>query len=256
MGFFKKLVIAEGIAYYVDRVYLLETPSLMMLLVASMGFTLQILADFSAYTDLARGFALLLGFETPENFKKPYLALTPTEFWNRWHITFSEWLRDYIFFPVRRLFLRRKGKNSPTLSWVIPPLAAMLASGLWHGAGWTFILWGLLHGLWIVVYQALGMGGAWKPKNIFQRTAAWLAVFIFLIISWTVFRSPSLGWLAKALGNASFLGTQQDQVVSLIGLSAVAFYTLLLMLKSLATRLAQRTPLLESVYFAAAAVFP
>ncbi|MGB8983488.1 MAG: MBOAT family O-acyltransferase, partial [Anaerolineales bacterium] len=106
-GFFKKIVIADTIKSFVDRIFALNDPSLVLVIAGALGFTLEILADFSAYTDLSRGIAQLLGFSTSENFNKPYLSLTPTEFWNRWHITLSTWLRDYIFFPVHRALLRR-----------------------------------------------------------------------------------------------------------------------------------------------------
>jgi len=102
MGFFKKVVIADTIRVVVDRVFSLKQPTILLLGAASLGFALQILADFSAYTDLARAVARLFGFDTSENFRSPYLAMTPTDFWNRWHITLSTWLRDYIFFPCAR----------------------------------------------------------------------------------------------------------------------------------------------------------
>ena len=102
MGIFKKVVVADTIKSIVDRVFSLQAPSKLLVLAAALGFTLQILADFSAYTDISRGIARLFGFETSENFRTPYLSLTPSEFWNRWHITLSNFLRDYIFFPLRR----------------------------------------------------------------------------------------------------------------------------------------------------------
>ena len=108
MGFFKKVVIADTMRVAVDRVFNMKEPTVLLLFAAALGFTLQILADFSAYTDLARGVARLFGFETTENFRSPYLSLTPTDFWNRWHITLSTWLRDYIFFPLRRALLRAR----------------------------------------------------------------------------------------------------------------------------------------------------
>ncbi|HSQ38790.1 MAG TPA: MBOAT family O-acyltransferase, partial [Anaerolineales bacterium] len=153
MGFFKKVVIADTIRVTVDRAFSLKEPTIALLLAASLGFTLQILADFSAYTDLARGVARLLGFETSENFRSPYLALTPTDFWNRWHITLSAWLRDYIFFPLRRGVLRARWPH--WLTDIVPPLLTMFISGRWHGAGWTFVVWGLFYGVLIVIYQAI-----------------------------------------------------------------------------------------------------
>ena len=99
MGLFKKLVVADTIKIMVDKIFILTLPGKLLLLCGGLAFTLQVLADFSAYTDISRGLAYLLGFKTSENFRRPYLSLTPTDFWNRWHITLSSWLRDYIFFP-------------------------------------------------------------------------------------------------------------------------------------------------------------
>lgn len=253
-GLFKKLVVAAGIGVYVERIFLLDKPgSILMVFAGSLAYALQILADFSAYTDLSRGFALLLGFETPENFKQPYTALTPTEFWNRWHITLSTWLRDYLFFPLRRAMLRAGGTAS-SLAGIIPPLAVMLISGLWHGTGWTFLVWGAMHGVWIVVYQILGLGGSWQPKRFLMRAAAWLAVMAFLTASWTVFRAPSLGWLWDVLSEAPLLGAHDHLVVVLITLTATGFYGILWNIKPLLEKFWQRAPLLEPLYYAAAVV--
>jgi D-alanyl-lipoteichoic acid acyltransferase DltB (MBOAT superfamily) len=253
-GLFKKLVIAAGVGAYVDRIFLLDKPgSVLMVLAGAAAYAVQILADFSAYTDLSRGFALLLGFETPENFKQPYAALTPTDFWNRWHITLSQWLRDYIFFPLRRSLLRAGG-TAAAWAAIIPPLAVMLVSGLWHGDGWNFLVWGLMHGIWIVVYQLLGMGGAWQPKNLLTKAAAWQAVMAFLVASWMVFRAPSLGWLGRLLSEAPLLGSHDHLIVALITLTAAGFYGVLWNLKALAEKLWLRVPVLEPLYYAAAAV--
>lgn len=165
MGIFKKLVIANTVGSMTERIFRLEEPTLLLAVTGALGFTLQILADFSAYTDLSRGVAFLLGFDTSENFKSPYLSLTPTDFWNRWHITLSTWLRDYVFFPIRRWLLSRQKQIPAWLVQAIPPLVTMLISGIWHGAGWTYLLWGAMYGILIVAYQALGMGGNWKPNG-------------------------------------------------------------------------------------------
>jgi D-alanyl-lipoteichoic acid acyltransferase DltB (MBOAT superfamily) len=251
-GLFKKIVIASGIGFYVNRIFVLDQPgSILLVWAASLAYAVQILADFSAYTDLSRGFALLLGFETPENFKRPYASLTPTEFWNRWHITLSYWLRDYIFFPLRRILLRA-GSSAAPLAAILPPLAAMLVSGLWHGAGWTFLLWGAMHGLWIVIYQLLGLGGAWQPQRLWTRAAAWLAVMAFLTASWAVFRAPSLGWLWEVLTRSPLIGSQDHLVITLITLSAAGFYSLLWNSHLLLEKFQERIPILQPLFYAAA----
>ena len=155
MGFFKKLVIADTISVMVDKIFILALPGKLLLLAGGLAFTLQVLADFSAYTDISRGAASLLGFKTSPNFNAPYLSLTPTDFWNRWHITLSTWLRDYIFYPLNY----RYRHNKPHLVWAgLAVMVTFLVSGLWHGANWTFVVWGLYYGVLIVIYQSPGDG--------------------------------------------------------------------------------------------------
>ncbi|MBI5935100.1 MAG: MBOAT family protein [Chloroflexi bacterium] len=229
MGFFKKIVIADTVRVFVDRVYNLKEPTGFLLLAATLGFTLQILADFTAYTDLARALARLFGFDTSENFRLPYLALTPTDFWNRWHITLSTWLRDYVFFPLRRALLRA---NLPRgLTDAIPPLVTMFLSGLWHGAGWTYVVWGLYFGVLIVLYQLLGFGGAWQPANKFSQALAWTVMFTLIVISFAIFRSPSLGWLGSVLANGPFLGSLDHIVMGIVTLALIGFYAAPLFVK-------------------------
>jgi D-alanyl-lipoteichoic acid acyltransferase DltB (MBOAT superfamily) len=254
MGLFKKVVIADTVRGVIDPIFGLREPTLLMLLVGALGFTLQILADFSAYTDIARGLALLLGFQTPENFRQPYLALTPTEFWNRWHITLSTWLRDYVFFPLRRALMRSK-RALP--DWVIqsaPPLVTMLVSGIWHGAGWTFIAWGGMYGLLIVVYQLLGIRGEWRPSVWWQRILAWAVMFSFIVFGWLIFRAPSLGWVANILFSGSQVGAQGERAVAVFSLAAIFLYSLPLLLKSLLDRYVKETSLLHSLYYSIATI--
>jgi D-alanyl-lipoteichoic acid acyltransferase DltB (MBOAT superfamily) len=213
---------------------------------------MQILADFSAYTDLARGTALLLGFETSENFRQPYLSLTPTDFWNRWHITLSTWLRDYVFFPTRRALMRSRVRLPDFWINSIPPLLTMFASGLWHGAGWTFVVWGLYYGVLIVVYQLLGMRGDWKPGTVWARGMAWVVMFFLICFGWAIFRSPSLAWLGQVLFQTPFIKTRTDLTVALIGLSMAFFYTIPLLIKWVLDR-SPRNNWLQAAYFALAA---
>jgi len=161
-GLFKKIVIADNVSILVDKVFSLLVPTGSQLMVATFAFSIQILADFSAYTDLSRALSHLLGIQTPKNFDSPFLAVSPSDFWKRWHITLSEWLRDYIFFPIRRAFLRRsRGKNT-WVSIILPPTVTMLISGIWHGAGFNYLIWGLYHGMLLALFQLLP--GNHKPK--------------------------------------------------------------------------------------------
>jgi alginate O-acetyltransferase complex protein AlgI len=252
MGFFKKIVISDNIRVIVDQVFSLREPGGFLLIAASLGFTLQILADFSAYTDLARGLALLLGIETSENFRLPYISLTPTDFWNRWHITLSTWLRDYIFFPTRRALMRARVRLPDWLAQAIPPLLTMFVSGLWHGAGWTFVVWGLYYGLLIAAYQFIGIRGDWKPKSAWGTGLAWLVMFGFIVFGWSIFRAPSLSWLAHALFQTPFIKGQPDFMVGLIALTMAFIYSLPLWAKLVMDRFSPKDSWLQAAYYALA----
>jgi D-alanyl-lipoteichoic acid acyltransferase DltB (MBOAT superfamily) len=241
MGLFKKIVVADSIKPIVDRVFGLDHPSVVLIIAGTLGFTLEILADFSAYTDLSRGVAQLLGFNTSENFNKPYLSLTPTDFWNRWHITLSAWLRDYIFFPIRRALLRRK---KPLPNWLllsIPPLVTMFISGIWHGAGLTYMIWGIYYGVLIAGYQLLGLRGDpstrsgrhWKPAGRLKTFFAWLIMFAFIAFGWLIFRAPSMTWLADVFLHSEWTHGREDWIVASIVLSRTILYSLPLVIKYL-----------------------
>lgn len=187
MGLTKKLLIADYLANnLVGRVF--DTPALYSsgeILLAIYGYALQLFFDFSGYTDIARGVALLIGIDLPENFRRPYLSLNVAEFWRRWHITFSEWLRDYLFdfFPKSRKF--------PVLSYSYAFLLTMMLGGLWHGLSWNFLIWGALHGL------ALGVVFAWKRWRKASRPARWANLFAgvitfhFVCFTWIFFRAAT-----------------------------------------------------------------
>ncbi|MGD0789913.1 MAG: MBOAT family O-acyltransferase [Terracidiphilus sp.] len=188
VGLVKKLLIADYLANnLVNRVF--DTPALyssVETLVAVYAFALQLFFDFSGYTDIAMGAALLLGIRLPENFRQPYLAVNVAEFWRRWHITFSEWLRDYLFdvLPKRR--------KHPLLSYSYAFLVTFALGGLWHGLSWNFLIWGVLHGL------ALGVVFAWKLRRKFPSPYWWakvlggLITFHFVCFTWIFFRAATL----------------------------------------------------------------
>jgi D-alanyl-lipoteichoic acid acyltransferase DltB (MBOAT superfamily) len=188
VGLVKKLLIADYLANnLVGRVF--DTPALyssVETLVAVYAYALQLFFDFSGYTDIAMGAALLLGIRLPENFRQPYLAVNVAEFWRRWHITFSEWLRDYLFdvLPKRR--------KHPLLSYSYAFLVTFALGGLWHGISWNFLIWGVLHGL------ALGVVFAWKLKRKLPSPYWWakllggFVTFHFVCFTWIFFRATTL----------------------------------------------------------------
>lgn len=143
-GFFKKLVIADRVAYYVNQVY--GSPEMYggaPILLATYLFAFQIFCDFSAYTDIAIGSARIMGYELMENFRRPYFSKSIREFWSRWHISLSTWFRDYLYIPLG-------GNRVAKARWYFNLFFVFLVSGLWHGAAWTFVIWGSLHGLYLI----------------------------------------------------------------------------------------------------------
>ncbi|HJY33557.1 MAG TPA: MBOAT family O-acyltransferase, partial [Vicinamibacterales bacterium] len=143
-GFFKKLVIADNVGVIANKVFALSDPSFDVLWAGVFAFAIQIYADFSAYTDIARGSSRWLGFELTENFDHPYLARTPADFWRRWNISLSTWFRDYVYIPLG-------GSREGGWKWARNVMATFLLSGLWHGASWNYVLWGGYHGLLLVL---------------------------------------------------------------------------------------------------------
>jgi D-alanyl-lipoteichoic acid acyltransferase DltB (MBOAT superfamily) len=206
-GFFKKLVIADNIAFFADKIFMLQRPSPFLLLAGSLVYTVQIYADFSGYTDIARASARLLGFELFENFRRPYGAHSPSEFWRRWHISLSNWLRDYLFLPISYLFLRKfrqdriLGLKTESAAYLAGIVLTMTIAGFWHGAAWTFVAWGFYHGLLLAIYHLTGHRGNWRPRRGARAAAAWLTMQFLVLLGWAIFRAPSLGWLAGALAH-------------------------------------------------------
>ena len=178
-GFFKKLAIADVLGPLADQAYAnLAGCSTLDLLAAVLCFALQIYCDFSGYSDIAIGSAKLLGIDLMTNFRSPYFAKSIREFWSRWHISLSTWFRDYVYIPLGGS-RRGKGKTCRNL------LITFLVSGLWHGASWTFVVWGGLHGLAQVLEKLLSKG---KQRLPVLRQAG---VFLFCCITWVFFRAES-----------------------------------------------------------------
>ncbi len=185
LGVVKKAIIADYIAQYNDLIF--QTPggySGFETLMGIIGYTMQIYCDFSGYSDMAIGIALIMGFKLAKNFDFPYKARNLTDFWRRWHISLSTWLRDYIYIPLGG---NRKGTARPYLN----NFATMLIGGLWHGAAWKFVFWGAMHGAGLAVHKAskpvLGrIGDSWPV-----RAASWLVTMTFVALLWVFFRADS-----------------------------------------------------------------
>ena len=188
-GLFKKMVIANYLAVrFVDPVFTDPTQfSRFDLVMAVYAYAIQIYADFSAYTDIAIGVAALLGYRFPQNFNQPYRALGIGDFWRRWHMTLSNWLRDYLYIPLG-------GNRHGALTTARNLMLTMLLGGLWHGANWTFLIWGALHGAALVVDHAYRRSRLYKLYG--QRSWAvvvdWAVTLHFVCFCWLFFRAPSL----------------------------------------------------------------
>jgi D-alanyl-lipoteichoic acid acyltransferase DltB (MBOAT superfamily) len=189
VGLFKKLALANYLAFYVERVY--DQPKNFgapALLLATFAFAWQIYFDFSGYTDMARGIARLLGFNLILNFNHPYLATGLGEFWTRWHISLSSWFRDYVYIPLGG---NRRGVFNTYRNLFI----TFLLSGIWHGAAWTFVIWGGLHALGVMITRELERSARYREQV--PRVVKQLGVFLFVGFAWIFFRADSLedAWL-------------------------------------------------------------
>src|SRR5437773_10453557 len=184
VGLFKKLALANYLANYVERVY--DDPKAFgapALILATVAFGWQILFDFSGYTDMARGVARLLGFNLILNFNNPYLATGLGEFWSRWHIGLSSWFRDYLYIPLG-------GNRSGTLTTYRNLFITFFISGIWHGANWTFVIWGALHGAGVILTRELERSRLYRERV--PRLVKQAGVFAFVSLTWVFFRANSL----------------------------------------------------------------
>jgi D-alanyl-lipoteichoic acid acyltransferase DltB (MBOAT superfamily) len=219
-GFVKKLVVADNVAGYVDQIFALRSPSFALLATGGLAFAIQIYADFSGYTDIARGSARLLGFELSENFRNPYAAISPSDFWRRWHISLSSWITDYLYIPLGGSRVRGGGRELGVL------VATMGLAGLWHGAAWNFVAWGLFHAFLLFAYRRLGVGAGWRPSGRLQHAVAWCAMFGFTLIGWILFRAPSLAWLTRVIGEMSWIVRTDALIAAAVVLATVLVWSL------------------------------
>lgn len=218
-GFFKKLVIADRLSLAVDNIY--SNPSSFSgpaIIVATVFYSIQIYADFSSYIDIARGTGKILGFEISKNFNLPYAAKSIKDFWSRWHITLSNWLRDYVFLPLAFTFSRRLKKErylsirTDHLIYAFAITVTFLLCGIWHGVGYTFLAWGALYAVYLVVGRLTE-----KPKRRFYKKTGLsmhsrffkgfqlLVTFSLVTFAWMVFRAESVPQFLQLLSN-SFQG--------------------------------------------------
>ena len=213
VGLFKKLALANYLAFYVERVY--DNPKdfgAPALLLATVAFGWQIFFDFSGYTDMARGVAKLMGFNLILNFNNPYLATGLGEFWSRWHISLSSWFRDYVYIPLG-------GNKNGTLRTYRNLFLTFFISGIWHGAAWTFVIWGTLHGLGVLITRELERSPVYRDRvpKLFKQAG----VFLFVMFTWIFFRAGSLSD-ALLIVQRIFTAAWQDPQIPALMLVLVA----------------------------------
>ncbi|MCP4808273.1 MAG: MBOAT family protein [Proteobacteria bacterium] len=208
-GYFKKVFVADNLAILVEEAFGGEASGIGVL-IGMYAFTWQIYCDFSGYTDIARGIAKLLGIELSINFNLPFFAASPREIWRRWHISLSRWLRDYLYISLGG---NRAGKVRQQVNLAL----TMLLGGLWHGANWTFIVWGAYHGL------ALAIQRQFKDKTLSgpAKALAIIATFHFTVLGFTIFRAESMGHFIELMGQLVRFTFRPDDVYALIQLAAL-----------------------------------
>jgi D-alanyl-lipoteichoic acid acyltransferase DltB (MBOAT superfamily) len=241
-GAFKKMIVADTVAPYVNKAFLLSEPSGPLIWAATLGFTVQILADFSGYTDIARGIARMLGFELVENFKNPYLAKNPSQFWRRWHVSFSTWIRDYLYFTFG-------GSRGTFARTTMATFIAMLLSGLWHGAAWTFVIWGGFHAILLTGYRLVvpRIPGALKNMPGAHSLAVGI-MFGFTVFGWMIFRETSLDRLLYYLSLDPFSASPEQWVATAVMLGVVAAVSAPLIIALLVDRFV-RPKLVDTMWY-------
>lgn len=220
MGLFKKLVLADRLGFYVAEVYgnagAYDAASTWA---AALAYALQIYLDFSGYSDMALGAARSLGVRLPENFHFPYAARNPSEFWRRWHMSLSFWLRDHLYIPLGG---SRQGGARTCANLML----VMLLCGVWHGSGWTFVAWGALHGLGLCAHRLWREGRGRREPSQPDRTLAWAGTALFVGLCWIPFRAVDLGhaWriLSAMLGSGGAVHWIHPFVWAAAGLTALA----------------------------------
>ena len=222
-GYFKKLVVADNMAIYVNRIFATEEPTGLILFAGALAFTMQLYGDFSAYTDIARGSSRLLGFELMRNFKAPFLATSPADFWTRWHISLSTWIRDYVYLvlPGDRRNLWAGVRNQ----WI-----TLILFGMWHGAGWSFFWWGVYCGAAVNLYVVVFRPFAKRLRKIVgQRcveTGGVILTFMATLGGMFIFRQQDPSILFGYFTYNPFVMTQDEWVVALGVLSFILFFCL------------------------------
>lgn len=203
-GAVQKLVVADTVGLWVDAVFAREDAPPVVVWAAVVGFMVQILGDFSGYTDMARGSARLLGLHLSQNFDRPFLAASPSEFWRRWHQTFSRWMHDYVYIPLG-------GSRKGPVRAVLAATASLALAGLWHGAAWNFVAWGLWFALVWVVWKTVAR---WVPQSMHVRPVGVVLTVLVVAVGMLLFRNPDISDSLRVLGQVPWSGGPTDRAVA------------------------------------------
>ena len=197
VGFAKKVLLADQLAKMTDPLFSLAATRVLdfgLAWSAALGFSFQLFLDFSAYTEMAIGSALIFGLVLPENFLRPYLATNIRDFWGRWHISLSNFLRDYLYIPLG-------GNRHGPMIYIFATMTTMGLCGLWHGAGWTFVFWGLWHGVGLILCR-----GWQQLKRPLPGLAGWALTMLFVLVGWVIFRATNFTTAGSILMSLSGVG--------------------------------------------------
>jgi len=189
LGFAKKILLANAVGRAADAVFAAQAPGTLDTWFGALAYSFQLYFDFSAYSEMAIGLGLMFGFVCPRNFDAPYRADSFGDFWRRWHISLSSWLRDYLYIPLG-------GNRAGTGRTYVNLMIVFLLCGLWHGAGWTFVVWGAWHGLWLILERILGRKTFYAALPACVRV---LLTFLLLTVGWVIFRAPTLTHATRML---------------------------------------------------------
>ena len=223
-GLAKKLIIADNMAVHVNTIFddVEGLTNIGLVWWGALAFGIQIYCDFSAYTDIAIGSAHLLGITLPENFDSPYTATSPQDFWRKWHISLSTWLRDYLYIPLGG------SRNGPRVMF-FALMTTMLLGGLWHGASWNFVLWGLIHGLLLIIHRVVKQNNTvtslFTSKPRIFTLMGWIVTQYFIFMTWLIFRLEDSSILIPALKSYIGIGSHWDTQEMLEHLPEIKFLT-------------------------------
>ena len=220
-GFLQKLMIADNVALYVDRIFSVDHPDAIIIWTGTLGFMVQILADFAGYSNIARGCGYLFGIKLRVNFVRPYLATSPSEFWRHWHVSLSSWFHNYIYIPLG-------GNRHGRPRWLLTVWVTMLLSGIWHGARWNFVIWGALHALWLSLWKLSPTFTRFTPR--IRNIMCWVVMMLIHPFVWLFFREESSEKILSFITQLPYQGSFDAYIVSVMSGSVFAVGALLLML--------------------------